>query len=267
MDAHTTQNRRYWDQLARIHPRTAFYKLEAFKRGENILDPIERDALGDVSGKRLLQLQCHFGLETLNLARYGAMATGLDFSGVAIATARALGEELNIPSTFIESDVLQAPETLTGFDIVFASWGALCWISDLKPWMQTAARALKTGGRLFLVEAHPAGMMLDLGAPPGTPLTVRDPYAASAPVIEEMQGSYADGDAVLESPRYAIWAHGLEQIFTALLEAGFALRRFREFDRVAWPMPAVVKADAFYWNLPDTLPYVPLSFALEAERV
>ena len=69
MDAHTQDNRIYWDQLARIHHKTAFYRLEDFKRGENLLDPIEREAFSDVSGKRLLQLQCHFGLETLSLAR------------------------------------------------------------------------------------------------------------------------------------------------------------------------------------------------------
>ena len=77
MDKHTQDNRNYWDQLARIHPDTPFYRLDAFKRGENILDPIEREVLGDVAGKRLLQLQCHFGLETLCLARQGAEVTGL----------------------------------------------------------------------------------------------------------------------------------------------------------------------------------------------
>jgi 2-polyprenyl-3-methyl-5-hydroxy-6-metoxy-1,4-benzoquinol methylase len=86
-DAHTQDNRIYWDQLARIHPKTAFYRLEDFKRGENLLDPIEREALGDVAGRRPLQLQCHFGLETLSLARPGAEITGLDFSPIAIETA------------------------------------------------------------------------------------------------------------------------------------------------------------------------------------
>ena len=266
MDVHTKTNRRYWDQLAELHPKTPFYRLDAFKRGENILDPIEREFLGDVEGKRLLQLQCHFGLETLALARLGADATGLDLSPIAIETARGLATELNIPATFIEADVLHPPGNLRGFDIVFASWGTLCWISDLNAWMRTAAHGLKPGWQLILVDAHPVGMMLDCETEPGASLRVRYPYDSTKPAIEESQGSYADESAILEEPRCVVWEHGLESIFSAMLRAGLALRSFRELDRVAWPMPALVKAEEYYWKLPESLPYVPIGLALTAER-
>jgi len=267
MDAHTQDNRIYWDQLARIHPKTAFYRLEDFKRRDNILDPIEREVLGNVAGKRLLQLQCHFGLETLSLARQGAIVTGLDFSPVAIETARKLSDEMNIPASFIEADVLNPPDDLQGFDIVFASWGSLCWISDLTAWMRTASRALKPGGQLVLIDGHPAGWMLNHEVEPGAPLQLRDPYASSEPIFEEGQGSYADENAVLDRPRCVLWAYGFESLFTAMLGAGLTLRGFREFDRVTWPMPSLVKADEYYWKLPEIVPYVPLSFALIAERI
>jgi SAM-dependent methyltransferase len=267
MDKHTRDNNVYWDQLARIHPDTAFYRLEDFKRGENMLDPIAREALGDVSGKRVLQLQCHFGLEPLSLARDGAEVTGLDFSQVAIATARKLSDELKIPARFIEADVLNAPEELTGFDIVFASWGALCWISDLAAWMRTASRALKPGGKLVVVDGHPTGWMLNHEVAPGAPLQVRDPYESSEPFVIEEQGSYADEKAVLESPRCVVWVYGLEKLFTAMLNAGLTLRGFREYDRVPFPMPPLVRVDKYYWKLDDSLPFVPLGFSLIAERI
>jgi SAM-dependent methyltransferase len=266
MDPHTQTNRKYWDQLARIHPKTAFYRLDDFKRGENILDPIVREALGEVAGKRLLHLQCHFGLDSLSLARLGADVTGLDLSPVAIETARELSANLEIPATFVEADVLHAPDDLRGFDIVFASWGALCWISDLATWMRTASHALKPGGRLILIDGHPTGMMLDLEAEAGAPLRVRYPYDSPEPDIEEGQGSYADESAILDDPRCVVWGFGLESLITAMFDAGLALRSFRELDRVAWPMSALVKADEYYWKLPDSVPYVPLGFALTAER-
>jgi len=266
MDTYTKANRRYWDQLAGLHPSTPLYKLDAFKRGEQVLDPIVRETLGDVSGKRVLHLQCHFGLDTLSLARLGANATGLDFSPIAIETARRLSRELSIPAHFVEADVVNAPEHLRDFDIVFASWGAWCWISDLSAWMRTAARALKPGGRLVVIEAHPAGMMLNLETEPGSPLVVRDAYDSPEPFVDETQGSYADSEAVLENPRCYYWGHGLERVFSAMLGAGLSLRAFREYDCVVWPMKAVVKTDDFYWRLPEGMPSVPLSFALEAER-
>ncbi len=70
----------------------------------------------------------------------------------------------------------------------------------------------------------------------------------------------------MDDPRCVIWEHGLESIFAAMLGAGLNLRRFRELDRVAWPMPALVKADEYYWKLPDSVPYVPIGLALTAER-
>jgi SAM-dependent methyltransferase len=225
-----------------------------------------REALGDVTGKRLLHLQCHFGLDSLSLARLGADVTGIDLSPVAVETARKLSAEMEISATFVEADVLRAPDDFIGFDIVFASWGALCWISDIAAWMRTASRALKSGGRLVLIDGHPAGMMLDLESEPGAPLRVRYPYDSSEPFIEDEQGSYADESAVLDDPRCVVWAFGLEHLFTAMLDTGLALRGFREFDRAAWPMPALVKADEYYWKLPDGVPYVPLGFALHAER-
>jgi hypothetical protein len=74
-------NRRNWDERAAIHieNRTGFYSIGRLKAGEDILHAIEAAEIGDVTGKRLIHLQCHFGLDTLCLARRGAIATGLDF--------------------------------------------------------------------------------------------------------------------------------------------------------------------------------------------
>lgn len=265
MDRNTEINRRYWDQLAKIHPETAFYKFDRFKRGESVLGPLARDLVGDVTGKRLLHLQCHFGLDTLSLARMGAEVTGLDLSPVAIETARRISGDLGIAASFVEADVLNPSADLKGFDIVFASWGALCWISDVHAWMRTAAQALKPGGRLVQLDAHPAGMMLNLGADAGRPLVVRDPYASRQAIVEEIQGSYADASAVLDAPQSVFWAYGFEDVLSGLIGAGLRLVRFHEFECAAWPMPAFVKVDDYYWKLPESVPYVPLSFAIEAE--
>src|SRR5258707_11854318 len=107
MDDYRRENRAWWDELAPLHVKSPFYKTEALRRGENVLDPIARERLADVAGKRLLHLQCHFGLDTLSIARMGASVTGLDFSQTAIAAARALSQETGVPGRFIEADVLE----------------------------------------------------------------------------------------------------------------------------------------------------------------
>src|SRR5262249_15236896 len=150
-----SHNRAWWDELVAHHVASPFYRVDAFRRGEVVLDPIARERLTEVKGKRLLHLQCHFGLDTLSIARMGAEVTGVDFSPSAIATARALAKETGLPATFVEADVLAPPDDLTGFDFAFASWGAINWIADLDAWMRTAAQALKPGGRLLVIEGHP----------------------------------------------------------------------------------------------------------------
>ena len=96
MEEYLKVNRAFWDELVGIHVPSAFYDVDSFKAGRISLSPIEREELGEVAGRSLLHLQCHFGLDTLSWARLGARATGVDFSPVAIEVARGLAAELGI---------------------------------------------------------------------------------------------------------------------------------------------------------------------------
>jgi len=257
-------NLAFWNAVAPQHIASPLYRTADFRAGEIVLDPVAREAVGDVAGQRLLHLQCHFGLDTLSLARMGAEVTGLDFSAPAIDQARALAVEAGLPAQFTCADVLDPPPGLTGFDIVFASWGAIWWIADLEAWMRVAAAALTPGGRLVLIEGHPAMAMLDARTAPGAPLQVRYPYASPEPQIDEDETDYAGARSGMRTEGYA---HGLARVLTAALAAGLTLTRFTEGDRVPWPaLASLTQLDRDYWSLPPGAPWVPLSFTLEAVR-
>ena len=107
-----------------IHRRdaTGFYAVERFLAGEKRLYAIDSGELGEIAGKRLIHLQCHFGLDTLILAREGAVATGVDFSPAAIAEARRLAAEIGVGADFVVPNVYDAPQAVKGkFDIVFTT--------------------------------------------------------------------------------------------------------------------------------------------------
>ncbi len=265
MSSPVETNRAHWDEVTAIHVRSPFYATAEFRAGANVLDPLVRERIGDVAGRRVLHLQCHFGLDTLSVARMGAEVTGLDFSRPALETARALAQETGVLGEFVESEVLRAPESLRDFDLVFASWGAIIWIEDLVAWMRVAARTLKPGGRLLLVDGHPAMTMLDDTLEPAAPFTVRYPYDSEQPLIFEGTGDYTDRDAVLTQDRTYEWKHGLGRIVNAAIDAGFAIRRLEELDRVPWhAMPQLIPAEQRYWRLPEGGPSFPLAFALSA---
>jgi len=140
MDAYREANRGLWDAWTRINLSSAMYDVEAFAAGRGRdLDPIARAGPGDVRGKSLLHLQCHFGMDTIRWARHGATVTGVDFSAEAIAAARALAARMVVPARFVHSDLYELPGVLEGrFDVVFTSHGVLGWLPDLDGWARVS---------------------------------------------------------------------------------------------------------------------------------
>lgn len=219
-------NRASWDARTPVHLASRFYDLAAFKAGACSLREIEREQVGDVAGRSLLHLQCHFGQDTLSWARRGARVTGLDLSGASVAAARSLAAELGLDARFVEANVFDAPEALGGetFDVVFTSYGALGWLPRLAPWARAVAACLRPGGAFHLVEFHPAVWMWD-------DAFERVAYAYDAPdepIESEQTGTYADRDAPI-ALRDVGFNHGLGSVVTALLDVGLRVERLREY--------------------------------------
>jgi SAM-dependent methyltransferase len=159
-------NRANWDERVGVHLRSDEYDLAPLRAGCGKLNAIEEAELGPVQGLRVLHLQCHFGRDSLILAQRGAEVVGLDFSEPAIAQARALAAELGLArrARFVQADLYDAPAAIpepAAFDLVYFTWGALCWLPDVPRWAQIVAHFLKPGGTLYLAEDHPAGMVFD----------------------------------------------------------------------------------------------------------
>jgi 2-polyprenyl-3-methyl-5-hydroxy-6-metoxy-1,4-benzoquinol methylase len=134
-------NRALWNARVPHHLSSRMYDVEGFVAGRNSLTVIELELLGDVKGKDILHLQCHFGQDTLCLARMGARVTGLDISDAALAEARKLAERCGVAANWVESNVIDHRAELDGgSDIVFTSYGTIGWLPDLRPWAANIAR-------------------------------------------------------------------------------------------------------------------------------
>jgi len=257
-------NRALWDELVEIHAASTFYDVAAFRAGQSTLRPLELEEVGDVRGKRLLHLQCHFGLDTLSWARLGAEVTGVDFSEEAVSLARRLAEEVGVPATFVCADVLDLPCHLSGaFDVVFTSYGALTWLPDLGRWGAAAASSLDRGGILYVVDQHPLGGVL---AERDGELVTDWPYFADAPAVETSQGSYADRTAVLANTTSYQWQHTLSGVVNALTGAGLHIEFLHEFPFSMYQrLPSMVEGADGWWRLPgrDDMPFL---FSLRATK-
>ena len=264
-------NLSYWEELVGIHLAAGSdYSLDRFLSGESALDPLVAGEIGSVSGLRLLHLQCHFGLDTLSLARLGAEVVGIDFSPEAIKQARALSERSGVPGQFVQSRVQDVPEAVEGpFDTVFTSWGAICWLNDLDRWAEVIAWALKPGGTFYMAEGHPLAQALaeDPG-PVANPIIVEWPMMSHEEALEwHTHEDYANPEAEIHNSKTLEWNHDLGTVVTSLIKHGLTLEFLHEHPVLTWQASkAMVKRDEHFYHFAPPLPPVPLSFSLRARK-
>ena len=259
-------NRDLWDKFAKINYESERYKVREFLEGKTALNSIELEELGDVKGKTLLHLQCHFGLDTLSWARKGAVVTGVDFSREAIRLARSLAEETAIEATFIESNIYDLPDVLDEkFDIVFTSYGVHCWLNDLVRWGEIVAHFLKPGGTFYIVEFHPLQWVFDWDAEDDFKI-VRGYFHRPSPIELQVDGSYADGTKFEPQPDYE-WAHTMADVVNAIINAGLRIEFLHEFAKSPFPNFSFLKeSEDGYWSYDNPDVQLPLVYSIKASK-
>jgi ubiquinone/menaquinone biosynthesis C-methylase UbiE len=265
MDKHVQQNQKHWDEITPIHEKSQGYDVAGFKTGKCTLKPLELEEVGDVKGKSLLHLQCHFGMDTLSWSRLGAQVTGADFSGEAIKLARSLSKETGINADFIESDIYKLPQVLDKqFDIVFTSYGVLTWLPDLTKWANVISHFLKPGGFFYIAEFHPFASVFD-NSQGAQKLNVTVPYFHNPePIDWAPVGDYADPSFV---PQHGSseWMHPIGEIVDSLIGAGLKIEFLHEFPYVCYKsMPFMYQANDHEWRLKGNP--IPLTFSLKATK-
>lgn len=248
--------------LAPLHEKSTFYDVDGFRKGKSSLKHIELEEMDDVSGKTLLHLQCHFGLDTLSWTRKGARVTGVDFSDTAIGIAKTLKTDLGLDADFICSNIYNLSDVLDRkFDIVFTSYGVLAWLPDITRWARVIHHFLRDEGFFYIVDFHPIIEILDdAGDVKGSYFAVKDPYQYTA------HGSYATNTDIAHT-QYE-WVHTMEDIITALVDAGLGIDFLHEFPySVYGDRPYLVQGKDGLWRHKNKDIQLPLLFSIKARRV
>lgn len=249
-------NRIGWDRRARAHVDSAFYDVQGFLAGRTSLREIELEQLGSVAGRRLLHLQCHFGLDTLSWARMGAQCTGVDLSPVAIELAEELRQKTGLDARFVCSDVyaFQRPEA-DPYDIVFTSYGAICWLPNLDRWARMVSENLRPGGTFNMVEFHPVYDLL-----------AGDSYFSSDRPYVAVEETYTENraDAVAE---LATWTHPLSDVLGALTRSGIQINQFHEFPFSPYNcFPDMEQREPGRFYVPHRNHDIPLVYSLKGQK-
>ncbi len=266
--SYRSANRSNWDDRTKVHYHEGgdSYDVEAFLNGESTLLDLELKALGNVEGKLLLHLMCHFGLDTLSWARLGAHVTGVDFSPEAIRKARELTEKSELEATFIESDIYELPDKQIGkFDIVVCTYGTLCWLPDMDRFFSIVADCLKQGGHFLLINDHPFKDMLEYN-PETKELELTNAYFHKAePMKFDSPNSYTNHETPLESTVSYEWTHDLGSIVNKAIASGLKIEHLKEYSFSFYKVwPTMTRDREGRWQLPGY--EIPLIFELLCSR-
>lgn len=257
-------NRASWDERVSIHVNGEFYDVESFKAGAERLRPFELVEVGDVSGKSLVHLQCHFGIDSLCWTRRGARVTGLDFSAPAVEAARRLASEMELDAGFVQTNVYEAPQALENrtFDIVYTGLGAINWLPDIRRWAEVVSSLVKPGGFLYLAEFHPFTNVFG-----DEDLSLTHDYFHEGMRMWEDSGTYADLEAETENNRTYERDHTLGGIISAVAGSGLVIEFLHEHDYTLFPRWSLLKKSGFdAYRLPENVPSLPLMFSLRAVK-
>lgn len=253
-------NKKWWNTITPLHSKSKLYNLKNFKKGATSLQETEIKELGNVKGKKLLHLMCHFGIDTLSWARKGAVVTGVDVSDKSIQLAKQLSGELHIPAEFICSDIYTLSSVLDKrFDIIFMSYGVLLWLSNIQKWAEIVDHFLKKGGVFYIVELHPFTTILSYD------FKMQYDYFDKGPYLDDADGSYTNWNEKIKGITYE-WSYTISDVVNALLQTGLTIEYIHEFPFTMYnQFPGFMKKNTKgQYILKNTKVKVPLLFSLKA---
>ncbi|WP_344211631.1 class I SAM-dependent methyltransferase [Kribbella sancticallisti] len=248
----TEANRASWNQIA---PARHGQPADFFKSGGLVLEDFEQELAGDVRGKRILQLACSCGDEVLSWANLGATATGIDISEVAIQLAQQKATAAGIDADFRQADMYDLPPDLTNLDLIYLSWGAICWAPDLNLLAQSLTTCLSSGGSILIADHHPIWEVLAVRNE--NHLTVTADYFGRTiprPHIDDAKlpvGARGTDDP----PPFTAFIWPTSDVVMALLTAGLRLDTFTES-----PAPDL------YPTLGPTASHLPAYYVIKATK-
>ncbi|MFY1672076.1 class I SAM-dependent methyltransferase [Plantactinospora sp. WMMB334] len=217
-------NRRWWDADADDYQAEhgAFLGDVDFVWCPEGLREADARLLGELPGRRVLELGCGAASAARWLATEGARPVGLDLSAGMLRHAARGAATSGVRVPLVQADALALPFRAGSFDIVCTAFGAIPFVADSAAALREVFRVLRPGGRWVFSVTHPMRWIF-LDDPGEGGLTAVHSYFDRRPYVEQDEAG---------TPSYVEQHRTLGDRVREIVGAGFVLRDVVEPE---WP--------------------------------
>ena len=241
-------NRRWWDADAEhyLAEHGDFLGDVDFVWCPELVREADARLLGDVRGRRVLEVGCGAAMCARWLRTRGAEVVGLDLSAAMLRHAAATGDRLGLPVPLVQADAERLPFGDASFDLACSAFGAVPFVADSAAVMREVARVLRPGGRWVFAVTHPVRWVFpDDPGPDG--LVAQMPYFDRTPYVETDAGgvpTYVEHHRTMGDRVRELVAAGL--LLTDLVEPEWPAGHAREWGQWSPLRGAVLPGTAIF---------------------
>jgi len=214
-----------WNKISEEYQRKSNIETVDVHYGEFIHGERELQLMGDVKGKRVLEIGCGGGQNSIALAKRGAVVSGIDFSENQVAYAKRLAKREGVEVDFHVGDMQDLsrfPDCT--FDLVMTAF-SLLYVKSLERTFAEVYRVLKEGGVFVFSEGHPFAEGKLIQHEGKNVYAIRDYFKRRKIYWED---KLPDGTRV----KMFSYHRPLQDYFEALLNSGFRIVRYLEPERL-----------------------------------
>jgi ubiquinone/menaquinone biosynthesis C-methylase UbiE len=216
-----------WNKIARRYVRRYRISDRIIHYGPLCAGEDKLMLLGNLRGKKVLDLGCGAGQNAIALARQGANVTGIDFSAAQIAQARILAGQRRFKINFMAEDISRRlPLADSHFDLIISAC-AIAFVKNIDKAFREAFRLLKAGGKFVLSDMYPLQYILDEN---DDKLSFNHTFPHK-PILLKWNWDFGANEGFPEEALKAHFQHyvrSLSAYHNALTEAGFVVERMLE---------------------------------------
>lgn len=247
-----------WDRIAEHYNRRYEISCDIVHFGPLCPGEDKLRLLGDIRGRKVIDMGCGGGQNAVALAKLGAEVTGIDLSGEQISRAEQLGRDENVSVRFLQSDIADMPSFADrSFDMAISAC-AISFSERIDLVFAEVFRILEAGARFIISDMNPLQYFLD---ETGDGVTFNNRFfQRSLPLNWTWEFEELD-----RAPRFRHYVRPVSLYINSLIDAGFIIKKVLE-PEPTMDTPHKGFSEEIMREYPYIAEHIPITFVIVCKK-